>query len=126
MSMESKEVARCYRAEALQLKSVINDKGRDDQKDQRLHLWQGDNIFAGFAVSDLVGPGGHLTAIHFYGLKVDDSRGEIVLAGVSQASLGKLPSQRPIAPTWRFPPRLFLSVGHRCRVSANTPHPARG
>ncbi|UWU90765.1 hypothetical protein [Bradyrhizobium sp. CB1015] len=58
------------------------------------HLWQDGNIYAILTVSDLVSPGGHLVAIPFRDLKLDDPRGEIVFRGASQADLGKLPCQR--------------------------------
>lgn len=89
--MESKEVARGYRAEALKLKPVINDKGEMIGRISDFIFGKDGNIYAILAVSDLVGSGGHLVAIPFRGLKLDDPRGEIVLPGASQAALGKLP-----------------------------------
>lgn len=89
--MESKEVARGYRAEALKLKSVINDKGQIIGRISDFIFGKDGNIYAILAVSDLVGPGGHLVAIPFRSLKLDDPRGEIVLPGASQAALGQLP-----------------------------------
>lgn len=89
--MESKEVARGYRAEALKLKPVINDKGEMIGRISDFIFGKDGNIYAILEVSDLVGAGGHLVAIPFRGLKLDNPRGEIVLPGASQAALGKLP-----------------------------------
>ncbi|MCP3440613.1 PRC-barrel domain-containing protein [Bradyrhizobium sp. CCGUVB14] len=89
--MESREVAKGYRAEALKLKSVINDKGEMIGRISDFIFGKDGNIYAVLEVSDLVGPGGHLVAIPFHSLKLNDPRGEIVLPGASQAALGKLP-----------------------------------
>jgi sporulation protein YlmC with PRC-barrel domain len=89
--MESNEVARGYRAEALTLKSVINDKGEMIGRIGDLIFGENGNIYGIIAVSELVGPGGHLAAIPFRDLKLDDQRVEIVLPGASQAALKKMP-----------------------------------
>jgi hypothetical protein len=39
--LESKEVAKGYRADALKLKTVVNVQGRDDRQNQRFRFWQG-------------------------------------------------------------------------------------
>lgn len=89
--MESKEVAKGYRAEALKLKSVINDTGEMIGRISDFIFGKDGNIYAVLEVSDPVSSGGHLVAIPFRGLKLDDPRGEIVLPGASRAALGKLP-----------------------------------
>src|ERR1700686_872165 len=92
--MQATEVARGYRAEALKLKPVVNDKnetiGRINDfifgKDGNIG-----NIYVVLAVGDFTGVGGHLIAIPFRSLKLDDPSGDIVLPGVSRTALEKLP-----------------------------------
>lgn len=89
--MESQEVARGYRAEALKLKPVISDKRELIGRISDFLFSKDGNIYAIVEVGDLVGSGNHLVAVPFRNLKLDDPRGEIVIPGASRVTLGKLP-----------------------------------
>jgi hypothetical protein len=89
--MEAKEVARGYRAEALKLKPVVNDKNETIGRIDDFILGKDGNIYVVLAVGDFTGVGGHLVAIPFRNLKLDDPNGDIVLPGASRAALEKLP-----------------------------------
>jgi hypothetical protein len=87
--LEATEVARGYRAEALKLKQVVNDKKETIGRINDFIFGKDGNIYAVLAVGDTVG--GHLVAIPFRSLKLDDPSGYVVLPGASRAALEKLP-----------------------------------
>ncbi len=87
--LDVKEVARGYRAEALKLKPVVNDKSETIGKINDFIFSKDGNIFVVLAVGDF--SGGHLVAIPFRSLKLDDPSGYIVLPGASGTALEKLP-----------------------------------
>jgi hypothetical protein len=90
--LDVKEVARGYRAEALKLKPVANEKSQVLGKiSDFIFSKDGSNIFVVLAVDDFAGPGSHLIAIPFRSLKLDDPSGYLVLPGASAAALDKLP-----------------------------------
>jgi hypothetical protein len=89
--LETAEVARGYRAEALRLKTVFNEKNETIGRINDFIFGKDGNIYAVLAVDDPTGLGGHLIAIPFHSLKLDDPAGYIVLPGASRASLQKLP-----------------------------------
>jgi hypothetical protein len=89
--MEAKEVARGYRAEALKIKPVVNDKNETIGRISDFIFGKDGNIYVVLAVGDFTGVGGHLVAIPFRSLKLDDPNGDIVLPGASRAALEKLP-----------------------------------
>ena len=89
--MEATEVARGYRADALKLKPVINDKNETIGRISDYIFGKDGNIYVVLAVGDFTGVGGHLIAIPFRSLKLDDPSGDIVLPGASRAALEKLP-----------------------------------
>ena len=89
--MQATEVARGYRAETLKLKPVINDKDETIGRINDFIFGKDGNIYVVLAVGDFTGVGGHLIAIPFRSLKLDDPSGDIVLPGVSRAALEKLP-----------------------------------
>ena len=89
--MEATEVARGYRADALKLKPVINDKNETIGRISDYIFGKDGNIYVVLAVGDFTGIGGHLIAIPFRSLKLDDPSGDIVLPGASRAALEKLP-----------------------------------
>jgi len=89
--MQATEVARGYRAETLKLKPVINDKNETIGRINDFIFGKDGNIYVVLAVGDFTGVGGHLIAIPFRSLKLDDPSGDIVLPGVSRAALEKLP-----------------------------------
>ena len=89
--LEATEVARGYRAEALKLKPVVNDKNETIGRIDDFIFGKDGNIYAVLAVGDFVGVSGHLVAIPFRSLKLDDPSGYVVLPGASRAALEKLP-----------------------------------
>jgi hypothetical protein len=89
--MQVTEVARGYRAEMLKLKPVVNDKNETIGRINDFIFGKDGNIYVVLAVGDFTGIGGHLIAIPFRSLKLDDPSGDIVLPGVSRAALEKLP-----------------------------------
>jgi hypothetical protein len=90
--LDVKEVARGYRAEALKLRPVANEKSQVLGKiSDFIFSKDGSNIFVVLAVDDFPGPGGHLIAIPFVSIKLDDPSGYLVLPGASAAALNKLP-----------------------------------
>jgi hypothetical protein len=89
--LEATEVARGYRAEALKLKPVVNDKNETIGRINDFIFGKDGNIYAVLAVGDFVGLSGHLVAIPFRSLKLDDPSGYVVLPGASRAALEKLP-----------------------------------
>ena len=90
--LDVKEVARGYRAEALRLKPVANEKSEVLGKiSDFIFSKDGSNIFVVLAVDDFPGPGSHLIAIPFRSIKLDDPSGYLVLPGASAAALDKLP-----------------------------------
>jgi hypothetical protein len=89
--MEATEVARGYRAEALKLKPVLNDKGETIGRIDDFIFGKDGNIYVVVAVGDFAALGGHVIAIPFRSLKLDDPSGSTVVPGVSRAALEKLP-----------------------------------
>jgi hypothetical protein len=92
VKLDAQEVAKGYRGDALKLKFVVNDKGEDIGRiDDFIFARDGQQVFAVLSVGDFIGLGGHLVAVPFRSLKLDDPLGAIVLPGASRAALQKLP-----------------------------------
>jgi hypothetical protein len=92
VTLDTKEVAKGYRAEALKLKPVVDEKGETIGLIDDFIFGRGDcAVFAVLAVGDFIGSAGHLIAVPFRSLKLDDPSGSIVLPGASRATLQKLP-----------------------------------
>ena len=89
--MEATELARGYRAETLKLKPVVNEKNETIGRINDFIIGKDGNIYVVLAVGDFTGLSGHLIAIPFRSLKLDDPSGNIVLPGASRAALEKLP-----------------------------------
>jgi sporulation protein YlmC with PRC-barrel domain len=89
--MEATEVARGYRAEALKLKPVVNDKGETVGRISDFIFGKDGNIYVVLAVGDFTGLGDHPVAIPLRSLKLDDPSRDIILPGASRAALEKLP-----------------------------------
>jgi hypothetical protein len=89
--LEATEVARGYRAETIRLKSVVNDKNETIGRINDFVFGKDGNIYAILAVGDFTGLGGHLIAVPFRNLKLDDPSGYVVLPGASRSALEKLP-----------------------------------
>src|SRR5882724_3708684 len=89
--LEATEVARGYRAEDIKLKRVVNDKNETIGRINDFIFGKDGNIYAILAVGDFTGLSGHLVAIPFRSLKLDDPSSYIVLPGATRAALEKLP-----------------------------------
>jgi sporulation protein YlmC with PRC-barrel domain len=89
--LESKEVAKGYRADALKLKTVVNDKGETIGRISDFVFGKDNNIYVVLGVGDLTGLTGQLVAIPFHAFKLDNPSDNIVLPGANRAALEKLP-----------------------------------
>src|SRR5882672_776060 len=89
--LQATEVARGYRAETLKLKPVVNDKNETIGRINDFIFGKDGNTYAILAVGDFTGLGGHLIAVPFRNLKLDDPSGYVVLPGASRSALEKLP-----------------------------------
>jgi sporulation protein YlmC with PRC-barrel domain len=89
--MQATELARGYRAGALELKPVVNEKGETIGRINDFIFGKDGNNYVALAVGDFTGLNGELIAIPFNSLKLDDPSGNIILPGASRAALAKLP-----------------------------------
>ena len=89
--LETTEVAKGYRAEALKVKPVVNEKNETIGRINDFIFGKDGNIYVVLAVGDFTGLSGHLIAIPFRSLKLDDPSGYLVLPGASAAALDELP-----------------------------------
>ena len=89
--LQATEVAKGYRADALKLMAVVNDKNVPIGRVNDFIFGKDGSIFVVLAVGDFSGLTGQLVAIPFHSLKLDDPSGNIVLPGASRAALEKLP-----------------------------------
>jgi hypothetical protein len=89
--MQTTEVAKGYRGEALKLMPVVNDKGDMIGRINDFVFGKDGSTFVVLSVGDFTGVGGQLVAIPFRSLKLDDPSGNIVLPGASRTALEKLP-----------------------------------
>ena len=70
--MEATKIARGYRADALKLKPVVNDKNETIGRISDFIFGKDGNIYVVLAVGDFTGQSGHLEAVPFRLLKLDD------------------------------------------------------
>src|ERR1700680_216118 len=89
--LQATEVAKGYRAEALRLKPVVNEKNETIGRINDFIFGKDGNIYVVLAVGDFTGVGGHLIAIPFRSLKLDYPSGDIVRPGVGRAALENRP-----------------------------------
>jgi hypothetical protein len=89
--LQATEVAKGYRAEALKLKPVVNEKNESVGRINDFIFGKDGNIYVVLAVGDFTGLSDHVIAIPFRSLKLDDPSGNIVLPGTNRAALEKLP-----------------------------------
>jgi hypothetical protein len=90
--LQATEVAKGYRADALKLKPVVNDKSDTIGRVNDFVFGKDGSIFVVvLAVGDFTGLTGQLVAIPFRSLKLDDPSGNTVVPGASRAALEKLP-----------------------------------
>ena len=90
VEVDVKVVAKGYRASKLIGQDVVNDKGEEIGKIDDLVVDQKNAIFAILEVGSFLGIGGHLVALPFDSLKLDDSGKKVTLTGGSKESLEKL------------------------------------
>lgn len=79
--LDNKAVAKGYRANALRLRRVMNDKGELIGSIDDFIFGREGGVFAIIAVGDFVGEDSHLVAVPFKSLKIDDADGTIILPG---------------------------------------------
>jgi hypothetical protein len=94
VALDTNEVAKGYRAEALKLRPANNDKGETIGKISDFIFGKDGSIFVVLAVGDFIGLNGHLVAVPFRSLKLDDPPGNpgyIVLQEASRAALENRP-----------------------------------
>lgn len=91
VTLDVNEVANGYPAETLKMKTIVNDKNETIGKINDFIFSKDGRIFAVLSVGDFIGAGPRLVAVPFNSLKLDDSRGFIVLPGANRAALDKLP-----------------------------------
>lgn len=89
--MQTTEVAKGYRGEALKLMPVVNDKGDMIGRIRDFIFGKDGSTFVVLSVGDFTGVGGQVVAIPFRSLKLDEPSGNIVLPVASRAALEKLP-----------------------------------
>jgi hypothetical protein len=89
--LQTTEVAKGYRADALKVKPVVNEKNETIGRINDFIFGKDGNIYVVLAVGDFTGLSGHLVAVPFRSLKLDDPSGNIVLPGASRTALEKLP-----------------------------------
>jgi len=89
--LQATEVAKGYRANALKLKTVVNDKGETIGRVDDFIFGKDGGIFVVLAVGDFTGLSGQVVAVPFPSLKLDDRSSNIVLPGASRAALEKIP-----------------------------------
>jgi hypothetical protein len=89
--LEATEMAKGYRAEALKLATVVNEKKEQLGRIDDFIFGKDGNIYVVLAVDDAGGLRGHRIAIPFRSLKLDDPSRDPVLPGATRESLAKLP-----------------------------------
>jgi PRC-barrel domain len=89
--LQATEVAKGYRADALKLMPVVNDKNDPIGRVTDFIFGKDGSIFVVLSVGDFTGLTGQLVAIPFRSFRLDDPSGNIVLPGASRAALEKLP-----------------------------------
>src|ERR1700760_3339682 len=85
--MQATKVARGYRASAVELKQVVNEKGETVGRLNDFILGKDGNNYVILAIDDFTGLTGELVAVPFKNLKLDDPSGNTVLPGASNANL---------------------------------------
>ena len=89
--LEATEVAKGYSADALKLKTVVNDKNEQIGRISDFIFGRDGNIYVVLDVDNSTGLVGHLVAIPFRRFKLDDPSDRIVLPGTNRVALQKLP-----------------------------------
>jgi PRC-barrel domain len=87
--LDTKEAAKGYRANALRLRPVLDGESIGTIDD--FMFGRDGGVFAMTAVGGFGGVAGHLVAVPFNRLKLDDPSANVILPGASRAALLKLP-----------------------------------
>jgi sporulation protein YlmC with PRC-barrel domain len=92
VTVDVKAVAQGYRASKLTGKEVINSKNEEIGEIDDFVIGRDDHaVFAVLQVGGFLGLGGHLVAVPFDSLALEDAGGKIVLAGGTRDALNELP-----------------------------------
>jgi sporulation protein YlmC with PRC-barrel domain len=89
--VDVKAVAAGYRASKLSGQNVINDKNEKIGTLDDLIVGKDKVLFAVLQVGGFLGLGGHLIAVPYQELQIDDAGKKITLPGASKDELKKLP-----------------------------------
>ena len=89
--VDVKLVSKGYRASELTGRDVVNDKDQEIGKIDDFIVDKDKVLFAILEVGGFLGVGGHLVAVPFASLQLDDMGRKVVLPGASKDNLEKLP-----------------------------------
>lgn len=89
--VDVKSVAKGYRASKLTGSEVVNDQNQEIGTVDDFIIDKDKVMFAILEVGGFLGVGGHLVAVPFTSLQLDDMGRKIVLPGASKDQLEKLP-----------------------------------
>ena len=92
--VDIKVVARGYRATKLVGTNVQNDKKEEIGEIDDIVIGRDKVLFAILQVGGFLGLGGHLVAVPYNSLQIDDTGRSIVLPGASKEALRKLPQYK--------------------------------
>jgi sporulation protein YlmC with PRC-barrel domain len=89
--VDIKSVAKGYRTSKLTGRDVVNDQSQEIGKIDDFIVDKDKVMFAILEVGGFLGVGGHLVAVPFTSLQLDETGRKIVLPGASKDKLEKLP-----------------------------------
>jgi hypothetical protein len=89
--VDVKAVARGYRASKLRGTNVTSEKNEKVGEIDDIIVGRDRALFAVLQVGGLLGVGGHLIAVPFHSLQIDETGRKIVLPGASRDAVRKLP-----------------------------------
>jgi hypothetical protein len=89
--VDMKDVAKGYKAGDLKLRPVVNDRREKIGWIDDFIIGRENNVFAVLQVGRFIGSSGHLVAIPFRSLVLDDPGGNVILPKASRDALEKLP-----------------------------------
>jgi len=92
--VDIKVVARGYRASKLIGTNIQNDKKEKIGEIDDIVIGRDKVLFAILQVGGFLGLGGHLVAVPYNSLQIDDTGRNIVLPGASKEALRKLPQYK--------------------------------
>jgi PRC-barrel domain len=90
--VDVKSVSKGYRTSKLTGRDVVNDKDQEIGKIDDFIVDKDKVLFAILEVGGFLGVGGHLVAVPFASLQLDDMGRKVVLPGASKDNLEKLPA----------------------------------